>query len=299
MPLNETEQSALGIFKKNLEVGGNLEVNDETLVTVGINAALRMGSVMQMAREELKRIDVKTKPDGSRVTNIDIHAEEIGRALIKKSFPQHVIIGEEKGGKVDPSKYSWAIDPIDSTNAFLSHENTSAVSIALYKGSEVVLGVIYSPFSGELYYACNDNQSRLLRQYGFSEETIGDNLPLNELTSGNFVNVHPVPQNQPHYNKLAKARAEGALHKIIQTGGSPALSLASAAKGHFVYVHEWDQDQPTAEWDLAAGEKILKNAGGRTTDINGQEIVNAGYSGLLIAGINNVFHGKILEILRK
>lgn len=301
MNRNERETVARFFYQDPPNLKYDLEVSEDNFIQTGLLAALRAGSILQKSRENIKAIDVKRKPDDSKQTNVDVKAEEVAKEVILSAFPDHLVIGEETGGTVDPSKYCWVIDPMDSTNAYLSHENTSAVSIALIKDNQVVLGITYNPFTGEFYYAFGENKSRLIRHYGFSNRVFADDLPLQQIDTGNFVNIHPGKANIEIVRQLTKGLATsviGVIDKILQTGGSPALEVASVAKGHFSFVHNWNPKTPTLAWDLMAGIHILENAGGKVTDINGNRIKDVGHHGIFVASINEEFHRQILTLLQ-
>lgn len=301
MALTKVEQLAVEDFQEQRSPENGLEVNDENLISVGIQVALKMGELLQRARVNISSIQFYKKTDGSRVTNIDKNAEILAREMIEKVFPDHLVVGEEQGGIVDPGKYTWVIDPIDSTNAFLSHENTSGISICLFKEGIAALSVVYNPFTGELYYASGNNRSRLIRQYGFSKVVAGDDLPLRSIEeeSVNFVNVHPVLRNFPILKKLRRALSSRDIDKLLQTGGSPAFGLASITKGgYFTTVYNWGEKEADP-WDLAAGVHIVRNAGGIVTDTQNKDVELVGHKGILIASINRELHDLVLKIINQ
>jgi myo-inositol-1(or 4)-monophosphatase len=301
MALDRVEQEAIDNFQGQQNPEGGLEVNDDNLKSVGIQVALKMGEMVQRARADLGSIQFSKKADGSRVTNIDKNAETLAREIIGRSFPDHLVTGEEQGGIADSERYTWAIDPIDGTNVFLSHENTAGVSVCLFKDEVAVMSVVYNPFTGELYYAFGSDRSRLIRQYGFSNEVTGDDLPLQSIEpeqASKFVNVHPVIRNFPPNKRLRRALVDGKIDKLLQIGGSPAVELASITKGHFTTILNWGKEQADP-WDLAAGVHIVRNAGGVVTDIHNRDIELVGHSGLVVASINKELHDLVLGIINQ
>jgi myo-inositol-1(or 4)-monophosphatase len=97
-------------------------------------------------------IDVKAGVVWDPVTEADRSAERVIRDLIEKHYPTHGIIGEEYGIKEGTSPYSWVLDPIDGTRAFVIGLPTWATLIGLYRDGKPLLGVMNQPFVGEKFY---------------------------------------------------------------------------------------------------------------------------------------------------
>jgi histidinol-phosphatase len=93
------------------------------------------------------------KADNSPVTLADAEIEESIISSIKKSYPDHSIIGEESGMKESSSEYTWVIDPIDGTKNFTRGVPLFGTLLALMKNNEVIVGVSYMPIFEELVYA--------------------------------------------------------------------------------------------------------------------------------------------------
>ena len=87
------------------------------------------------------------------VTSADKGSEELIREFIKERFPEHRVIGEEKGDSGGESEFVWYIDPIDGTTNFYHHIPYFAVSIALQKNDNVICGAVYNPITEEVFYA--------------------------------------------------------------------------------------------------------------------------------------------------
>jgi myo-inositol-1(or 4)-monophosphatase len=85
------------------------------------------------------------------VTAGDRAAEEVIRRLIEKHYPTHGIIGEEFGTKEAKSDFTWILDPIDGTRAFVIGMPTWATLIGLYYQDQPFIGVMHQPFVGDLF----------------------------------------------------------------------------------------------------------------------------------------------------
>ena len=86
------------------------------------------------------------------VTVADKLTEKKIRDMLEKLYPDDGIVGEEYGKKEGTSDFTWIIDPIDGTKAFISGIPTWGILLSLIKNNEPVLGVIYQPFTGELFW---------------------------------------------------------------------------------------------------------------------------------------------------
>ena len=83
------------------------------------------------------------------VTAADRAAEAAMRALIKQTFPEHGIIGEEFGAERAEAEYVWVLDPIDGTKSFICGMPAWGTLIALTRGGEPIYGMMHQPFTRE------------------------------------------------------------------------------------------------------------------------------------------------------
>jgi myo-inositol-1(or 4)-monophosphatase len=86
------------------------------------------------------------------VTEADRAAENAMRALIRKTFPQHGVIGEEFGNERADAAYVWVLDPIDGTKSFISGMTAWGTLIGLLKDGAPVYGMMNQPFVGERFF---------------------------------------------------------------------------------------------------------------------------------------------------
>ncbi len=93
---------------------------------------------------------VDTKADASPVTAADRGAEELMRAMIAKRFPTHGIVGEEFGNERADAEWTWVLDPIDGTKAFITGVPLWGTLIALLHRGQPVLGCIHQPVLRQL-----------------------------------------------------------------------------------------------------------------------------------------------------
>lgn len=96
-------------------------------------------------------IDNKDAGGFDPVTAADRAAENAMRALIRKTFPSHGIIGEEHGSERADAEYVWVLDPIDGTKSFISGMPAWGTLIGLMRFGEPVFGMMHQPFIGERF----------------------------------------------------------------------------------------------------------------------------------------------------
>src|SRR3954471_16391783 len=98
-------------------------------------------------------VEAKKRDDGvfDPVTAADRAAEAAMRTLIRQTFPEHGIIGEEYGAERADAEYVWVLDPIDGTKAFISGMPVWGTLIGLARFGEPVFGMMHQPFTGERF----------------------------------------------------------------------------------------------------------------------------------------------------
>ena len=114
--------------------------------TIAVRAARAAGQTIIRAFAELDKVEVTAKGINDYVTNVDKEAESAIIYQIRKSYPDHTIVGEEGGENKGSNKdYVWIIDPLDGTNNFVRGIPHFAVSIALqYKGKTEVANTVHN-----------------------------------------------------------------------------------------------------------------------------------------------------------
>jgi myo-inositol-1(or 4)-monophosphatase len=105
---------------------------------IAVFAAKEAGKIIEKNFRKINKIYFKS--DLTPVTDVDLKADKIISTIIKKNFPSHDILSEETGGKIG-KKYTWVIDPLDGTTNYIAGISFFAVSLALIKNREPILGV--------------------------------------------------------------------------------------------------------------------------------------------------------------
>ncbi len=247
---------------------------------VAVRAAKEAGEIL---KENFPKANpIAFKEGGSWVTEIDKLSERKIISIIKESFPDHSINAEESGLSGGPSKYTWVVDPLDGTTNFATKIPFFSISIALAEDNILKLGVVYDPIHDEIFTTEREKNPRLndvpitvSKTENFKGSMIGYSRPSH--SKKEFIDIFP---------KVEK-RARGP--RIL---GSTALQLCYVASGRF----DADISLSQRPWDISAGALIVKEAGGKVTDLSGEDW------GLEIGNIvasNGKIHDELLAILNK
>jgi histidinol-phosphatase len=240
-----------------------------------------------LARYQSIDLVVTTKPDNTPVTDADKATEEALRALLKSHRPDDGIVGEEFGNDAGGAERYWVIDPIDGTKNFLRGVPTWATLIGLIEkqsdGSEVaVVGVVSAP--------------ALFRRWHASEG------------NGAFLSVNKAAPERINVSQVSEIKDASISYSDFIGWGqrlAPFQDLLAAAWrtrgiGDFwshMLVAEGAVDvaaEPSlALWDMAALDIIVREAGGRFTNMAGVD-GSLGGSGL---STNSAIHQKIVSKL--
>ena len=215
------------------------------------------------------------------VTEMDRQSEALITASLGRRFPDHDLFGEEGGGR-RKAEYVWYIDPIDGTTNFVHGLPGYTVSVALTRRGQPVAAAVYDPTADELFTArvdggatANGRPLAVGTEAGLAEALLGTGIP-------------PVPPSQAW--ALRSVVAVGERVRNVRNFGSAALHLGYVAAGRISGFWE-PLLQP---WDTAAGVLLVREAGGRATDIAGCDW-HAGLRG--VVGTNGRIHDPLLQVL--
>lgn len=226
------------------------------------------------------------KDDNTPITDIDTQIQQYITKRLHDNFDIQVM-GEEDNKKFDNSKLYWAIDPIDGTWSFITHENTSAINLSLIENDEIVLAIVFNPFTDEFFYTQKDSKSYI----GLLE------LPLRENNIVTVVNFKP-EREHPIVKNLNRLFKENRVKKLVSIGGSVTYSMCMVAKGAFSnYIAHFDSFSNA--WDLSAAVLIVRNSGGYVTDLNGIDIDPVKHKGYIIAHANSRVKTQFLQMLNE
>ncbi|ALZ75978.1 inositol-1-monophosphatase [Rheinheimera sp. F8] len=242
------------------------------MLNIAVRAARGAGNIIARACGQLDMVQTSQKGTNDFVTNVDKEAEQAIVQILRKSYPTHDIVGEEGGdyGSFN-SEYQWIIDPLDGTANFIKGIPHFAVSIALRHNGKLDQAVIYDPLRGEVFTASRGGGAQLNgRRIRVTNAT--------DLTGTILATGFPFKQKHhlDAYTETFKTFFTTAAD--VRRSGSAALDLAYVAAGRLDGFWEIG----LKPWDIAAGELIVREAGGLVSDFVGGN--NQLKSGNVVAG---------------
>jgi len=253
------------------------------MLQVAIEAAKEAGKILKQSVGKVRSIEYKEGYDRNLVTEVDKKSEETIVQIIKKHYPSHEILAEERGSQ-GKSKTKWVIDPLDGTTNFTHGLPCFCVSIGVEVEGEIVCGVIYDPNFNELFTAekgkgafLNGKRIHVSQQPTLSKSMLVTGFPYNIVENPN----HAVER---FVNFLMKAQA-------VRRMGSAAIDLAYVACGRFDGFWEVALNP----WDMAAGVLLVDEAGGKVNNFTGGTF--SIYEKEILAS-NGIIQQEMLELLK-
>ncbi|MCP4632128.1 MAG: inositol monophosphatase [candidate division Zixibacteria bacterium] len=226
---------------------------------IAVNAAQKAGRLL-LEKQNLER-KIAYKGEADLVTDADTTAEKLIVELIKDNLPEHSILAEEGSGVSSDSEYLWIIDPLDGTTNYAHHFPFFCVSIALKYIDDILLGVVYNPVFDELFLAIkgegaylNDKEISVSGHKDLMECLLATGFPYDKARSER--------DNLKYFNIFLK-RIQG-----IRRAGSAAMDLVYTACGRLDGYWELK----LKPWDMAAGALIVREAGGKVTGFDGEDL---------------------------
>ncbi|PIS30127.1 MAG: 3'(2'),5'-bisphosphate nucleotidase CysQ [Candidatus Marinimicrobia bacterium CG08_land_8_20_14_0_20_45_22] len=203
---------------------------------------------------------VRQKSPDNPVTNADIEADKYLKSQLLGSFPNDGWLSEETKDPESSVRLSkervWIVDPLDGTKEFIAGRPEFVVSIGLVKNGDPILGVLFNPATDEMFSADEDEPSNLNgRVLAISHA---------KLLSESTLIVSRTEERNGLWNPYRK------YFKNAVVCGSVAYKLASFADGRadaFISLN------PKNEWDVCAGDYLIRRAGGIITTRTGKPIV--------------------------
>ena len=213
-----------------------------------------------------KPFSKKLKKDRSPVTKADLAANKVICSGLKKNFPNIGIVSEENdNSNLKKGDMYWLVDPLDGTKEFIKKNGEFTVNIALIKNKKPVYGLIYMPTTKELYFTKKNSSyySTLSKKGSLSKIT-------KIKTKKRAKNI--LVLSRSHINdqkKLSEMKnfmyRKFKANKIIQSGSSIKFCYIAHGKANV-----YPRIGTTNEWDIAAGDAILRNAGGKIRTLDGR-----------------------------
>ncbi len=254
------------------------------MLNIAVRAARVAGNIIAKGFENQSDLMTEAKGENDYVTRIDKEAEQAIIHKIKQSYPEHCFVGEE-GGIVEGTEtdYKWVIDPLDGTTNFIKGIPHFCVSIALMHKGRLDQAVVFDPIRGELFTASKGAGAQLngFRIRASKARELGQTILA---TAFPFKDKSKLAVYQQSFNKIFSQAGD------VRRCGSAALDLAYVAAGR--YDGYWESS--IKPWDIAAGELIVREAGGLVTDFSGGN--DPMHKGEIVAGSAKVVQQLVKQL---
>jgi myo-inositol-1(or 4)-monophosphatase len=248
---------------------------------IAFKAAREAGALLRERAGKILNIDYKSA--FNIVTDADRESERLVIGIISERFPDDQILGEESGAHETASNRRWIIDPLDGTTNYAHGYPFFSVSIGFEEQGEMRFGVVYNPIADEMFWAeqgkgayLNDKPIKVSQHTKLATSLLATGFPADTATAklSNLV-------------EFAKATD---LSMGVRRDGSAALDLSYVACGRLDGFWELK----LAQWDLAAGTLIVREAGGSVTNLTGGPFdIRTGH----VLATNNLIHEELVQAL--
>ena len=234
-------------------------MNTEELHKIALEAipiAKAGGLAIMDVYEHEEDFGTELKNDDSPLTKADKAANAViceGLYQLEQEFP---IVSEEN--KLRPYSerknydYYWLVDPLDGTKEFIKRNGEFTVNIALVHKNRPVIGLVYVPVTGEMYVASKGNRA-------FKINTKGKKTFLKASVFSKSQEGLNIPCSRSHLNEATKEYVATFTNAQLMPCGS-SLKFLKIAEGE---ADLYPRLGLTSEWDTAAVQIILEEAGGK------------------------------------
>jgi len=267
------------------ELRNNIIMNLENILNEVTKIAKTSGNLIRERFDLKEKFVFEEKGINDYVTEFDKQSEKLIIEELSTLLPEAGFIAEENTKNTRSEIYNWIVDPLDGTTNFMHGIFPVAISIALMKENEIVLGVVYEVGLDECFTAIKDKGAFL----NGKRIQVSDNDSLKKSLIATGFPFRNFTLLEPYLNILGELTGKT---RGIRRLGSAATDLAYVACGRFDAFYEYD----LKPWDVAAGTLIISEAGGKNTDFNGQ---NNFIFGQQIISSNNKIHNLLINIVKK
>ncbi len=237
-----------------------MKINIKEIVENLIETFLSAGKISLDLRS--KGLKKEIKFDNTPVSNGDLEVNKIITKKIKELTPKIPIISEETSENKSRKNLEnfWLIDPIDGTNDYINNLEEFTINAGLILNRRPVAGLINAPAKKRMFFSYGDDSA--------FELVNGETFKLNSSKNFNKDRIKFVS-----YSKNLKPEIEK-IHRKLKV--KEYTKMKSSLKFCVIAAGEYDgyvAEPRASEWDIAAGHAILKHAGGKVTDFEGNEIL--------------------------
>jgi len=247
-------------------------MNFEILIPVMRRLALQAGARI-MEVYESPDFAVKSKSDASPVTEADEAADAIIAAGLRAAFPNAVLITEEQADSHALTASTFLIvDPLDGTKEFIQRRGDFTVNIAYVENGIPLRGIVYAPAKGRLFYTCADGQS--VEETGGFDLDIAGPLQALQVSKPDNTALMVVASKSHRDQATDDYIAKYAVADMTSAGSSLKFCLLATGEADL-----YPRLGRTMEWDTAAGDAVLRGAGGHVVRFDDHSVLTYGKAG--------------------
>jgi 3'(2'), 5'-bisphosphate nucleotidase len=206
---------------------------------------------------------VEEKDDRSPLTEADLRSEKLILAGLRRISPEIPVLSEESAKAPYATRKHWRrlwiVDPLDGTKEFVQRNGEFTVNIALVDDHRPLLGIVHAPALGRDYFACEGTGA-------FRSDAEAAGRPIRVARRGAGP-VRVVGSRSHRGSSLDGFLSRVGPHEFVEVGSS--LKLCLVAEGQ---ADVYPRLGPTSEWDTAAGQCVLEQAGGTVLKLDGEPL---------------------------
>jgi len=228
------------------------------ILTQSIDIIKDVAKFIKNEQNKLSKHQIQTKGIHDFVTYVDKNAEIKLVEKLSALIPNAGFITEEKTIAKKGETFNWIIDPLDGTTNYIHALSPVAISVALQKNEQTILGVVYEISLEECFYSIKGKPAYL-------------NGKKIEVTKKSVIEEALIATGFPYYDYKRLPQFMNTLSFFMKNShglrrlGSAATDLVYVACGRFEAFYEYSLNV----WDVAAGAFIVQNAGGKVSDFYG------------------------------
>lgn len=261
----------------------------EQLTLSVCDVARQAGAFIRRERQSFQSEKVERKHAHDYVSYVDKQSEQLIVTSLRTLLPQAGFITEEGLASYADEQYCWVVDPLDGTTNFLHSYAPYAVSIALMKGIQIQLGVVYEICADECFYGWKNGGAYM--QHG-SEQP--ETLHVSRQPMNDALVCLQLPYNSNAYSPIIR-RIIGSLYgrvASVRMIGSAAMALCYVAAGRLdAYAEKY-----IGRWDYMAGALLVEEAGGTVTTYEGDSEFMCTDN---VVATNGIVHHSMIDELKQ
>ncbi len=283
-------------MKKKMEAKTN-KINREKIGKDCIRIAKLAGDLLIRHQRKISKLKITYKEAQGVTSNADHASEQLIIKELKKVLPSSHFLAEEEWhskklkdyGSVKNLEMCWVIDPLDGTHNFLNGSDYFSVCISLVDRGTPILGLVYRPSSGEVFYSFKESKSFYINSKG--KKSVVKLERIKDLKESLLVTGFATEKGEIFDKEFELFKKMMSYCRGVRRFGSAALDICYVALGF------WDGfwERGLAPWDIAAAGFIAKNAGLIVTDYYGQDFDP--YATSFVVGVKSI-HDQMIQHLK-